>query len=659
MADDCDFCINLGSQLVHRQKEHEGPPATPALYQSDQIRLSDVELSSGRGCATCKFVMQVVKHFELQFEEDDFFSVAIFESEHVLLMFYGNITVQVYTPEGQLAAWEGLAQCPELSDYPHSNRAYQFIRSSLDRCLRSHPKCAQLGNYFPSRLIDVGSSHDSFVRVIETSPEFRGRYITLSYCWGDGKAVKTMQSNYEEMKAGIPIANLPRTIQDAIQATRELGQSHLWVDALCIIQDSKQDWEIESANMASIYQSSLLTLVAATAGAVGDGFLHQEHSTRMAKAAYQEVWQTTYGHKTILAARIVPGYYTHMGDYAEDDDVLPLSLRGWALQEWKLSTRGIIFRREELWWSCISQISCECSILQNMPETRRKFIYNSTHSVTTAEDNYREWHNTVELYTLRTIKYPSDKLPALAGIARVVQDRTGSTYIAGLWNDNLYEDLTWGVPIDTHSRMARSLAYYGPTFSWVSVNAYVNYRLEGNFVKTAYCDILAAKVSVSGLNPLGHVKSAYLTISAPLLKSALLLQIDDLTQFPKRNYSVTCGVEELLLSEDMALESFERVNEDGVIERSARRSNVPNSLAESGTEVWLLYIGYRTYTITTWDGTEHRHMYRIYLVLGKSPSDMSKYERIGIVREDCVIGENLSATPRWCDGFRINVLTII
>ncbi|KAK0715889.1 hypothetical protein B0H67DRAFT_447179, partial [Lasiosphaeris hirsuta] len=47
----------------------------------------------------------------------------------------------------------------------------------------------------------------------------------------------------------IPPEALPKTFKDAIRVTRYLGLDHLWIDSLCIIQDSAENWRAESGMM--------------------------------------------------------------------------------------------------------------------------------------------------------------------------------------------------------------------------------------------------------------------------------------------------------------------------------------------------------------------------------------------------------------------------
>jgi hypothetical protein len=55
-------------------------------------------------------------------------------------------------------------------------------------------------------------------------------------------------------------ASLPKSFQDAVTVTRGLGLRYLWIDALCIAQDDKSDWELESGNMAAIYRNVYLVI---------------------------------------------------------------------------------------------------------------------------------------------------------------------------------------------------------------------------------------------------------------------------------------------------------------------------------------------------------------------------------------------------------------
>jgi hypothetical protein len=76
---------------------------------------------------------------------------------------------------------------------------------------------------------------------------------------------------FDQFRLSMPYEALPRTIQGAVTVTRKLGIQWLWVDALCILQDSEDDWKHETALMSDVYQNSLLTIAALGATESNDG----------------------------------------------------------------------------------------------------------------------------------------------------------------------------------------------------------------------------------------------------------------------------------------------------------------------------------------------------------------------------------------------------
>jgi Heterokaryon incompatibility protein (HET) len=69
------------------------------------------------------------------------------------------------------------------------------------------------------------------------------RYQALSYVWGRTPMLQLLASNLDALSkpGSLDIKSLPYTIQDAIIVTRKIGESHLWVDSLCIIQDDYEN----------------------------------------------------------------------------------------------------------------------------------------------------------------------------------------------------------------------------------------------------------------------------------------------------------------------------------------------------------------------------------------------------------------------------------
>ena len=57
-----------------------------------------------------------------------------------------------------------------------------------------------------------------------------------------------------------------------------MGIRFIWIDSLCIIQDSQEDWLQETPRMTSVYGGALFN-IAATLGADSDAGLWQQSAT--------------------------------------------------------------------------------------------------------------------------------------------------------------------------------------------------------------------------------------------------------------------------------------------------------------------------------------------------------------------------------------------
>lgn len=90
------------------------------------------------------------------------------------------------------------------------------------------------------------------------------RYVALSYTWASEQPFKSTSQNFRTYreKGGIQanLKNMPRVIRDAIGLVRQLGERFLWVDALCIIQDSDN---LNTRLMDVVYGAAHLTICAA------------------------------------------------------------------------------------------------------------------------------------------------------------------------------------------------------------------------------------------------------------------------------------------------------------------------------------------------------------------------------------------------------------
>ena len=143
----------------------------------------------------------------------------------------------------------------------------------LQECTGSasgHENCQPaLKGVLPTRVIDC--QDPSSPRLYVSSPGTCNYYVALSYVWGEDQPYKTTTANLSAYSRSIDCAVLPQTILDAIKCTRSLGLRFLWVDALCILQDSDEDKGRELVRMRNIYRNAYVTIIAATAPRASGG----------------------------------------------------------------------------------------------------------------------------------------------------------------------------------------------------------------------------------------------------------------------------------------------------------------------------------------------------------------------------------------------------
>jgi hypothetical protein len=88
----------------------------------------------------------------------------------------------------------------------------------------------KLRSQLPRRVLELSRTT---VRLRE-KPDEKDIYACLSHCWGPTRLSFALTKNtIEPLKAGISIAELPRTFREAIELCLRLDIRYLWIDALC------------------------------------------------------------------------------------------------------------------------------------------------------------------------------------------------------------------------------------------------------------------------------------------------------------------------------------------------------------------------------------------------------------------------------------------
>ena len=228
------------------------------------------------------------------------------------------------------------------SDHTSSQDSLEQLELWIKECTTSHDHCVMgrasetVPDCLPTRLVDVGQTpYETSIRLCDgKSLRVETEYVTLSHCWGKKVSPKLLTTNCSRFYNSIPQDQLSRTFADAVEMTRRLGRRYLWIDALCIIQDSVEDWNIEASTMGEVYSRSYLN-IAATASTDGQGGLFR-----------------TRDPLSITPCRIVPTWedfsreplvYFDTSQYRTDIEEAPMNQRAWVVQERLLAPRVVHF----------------------------------------------------------------------------------------------------------------------------------------------------------------------------------------------------------------------------------------------------------------------------------------------------------------------------
>ncbi|KAI1074736.1 HET-domain-containing protein [Whalleya microplaca] len=379
----------------------------------------------------------------------------------------------------------------------------------------------------PTRVVNVGR-HNGKIQLVEGNGKV-DKYLCLSHCWGAQQIITTTRLTLAERMHEIRREDLSKTFTDAIWMTRRFGIHYIWIDSLCIIQDDSADWERESAQMASIYHNAYLT-IAATKSSSGDGGL-------FTKTPDFEVSGTTpEGEDYYLVFREKIDH-----DLSVDNNSLqfPLMTRAWVYQERMLSPRVLHFGYYELFFECSSDACCECGSIgflgytDSIPLPNPRKMYSSAlESVTLTRDGNwsnsawvkraryfiaRMWRSLVMIYTGLRLTIASDQ-------------KRKSSYLAGLFEDSLIDDLLW---ITFSCKRPRLPEWRAPSWSWASIETHINYRdglvyyddevfRETPDERIEFASIEHCGCTPAGLDNFGQVKSASLRVTSQILPVTLL-----------------------------------------------------------------------------------------------------------------------------------------
>ncbi|VUC26847.1 unnamed protein product [Clonostachys rosea] len=430
--------------------------------------------------------------------------------------------VEIYSLKNSLAVREwnfvGRAVSPTID--------FSLAKSWIDDCATSHMKCQEdCLHVLPFRVLDLTLLGDDIDMRLLVNAQSHDRYAALSHCWGGSQPLQLLRGNYEQFKRRISYRALPKTFQDAVVATRSLGLRYLWIDSLCIIQNSDSDWEKQCTEMPKIYQGAFVTLAGPAASNCESGFLQRQSVSPGISLPLSQ------SHSSCQVFLSYNGIKELPWDYMPEPNS-PLSKRAWVLQERLLSKRVLYFGTKTMYLECSTNvrfedcyhpISWDYKYIDQIPKYSIQGLF-------TSKGQFEYWRELVETYSGLALTKPTDRFPALSAMASVLNSETNEQYIAGIWSQSLSQGLSWYIPQWMGDQVTAAFPpttqFIAPSWSWASVASQVSFSFSEMTDTTSSLDLLTANITPKGVDPFGQITDGYLEVCGKI-ETGLVKRLPD------------------------------------------------------------------------------------------------------------------------------------
>jgi len=328
----------------------------------------------------------------------------------------------------------GLEEVLEL-DTGSDNVNRRYITHWMKTCNAQHggqcepaPLEHRLPQQLPHWIIDIS-------RACLVAGNTVSRYVALSYVWSQGvindvnnkrppDSILLKKLNLSDFqtpgylrKVGM---RLPTAVKEAISLVRKLGETYLWVDCLCIVQDDEKTRE-QIDHMGDIYSGAYLTIIAATPSGRLDGFSSPFYGgvkDEKVEDLYSDLYSTEW------------------------------ASRGWTFQEQLLSRRAVVFNYRYLFWECQQRVWSPDGPRPEMTVTSSgsftvPHYERASRMLSSCYPDFDLYTEMISLYNSRKFTYPQDVLPAFSGVLTTLGRNFPSGFHYGLPRSHLDIALLW------------------------------------------------------------------------------------------------------------------------------------------------------------------------------------------------------------------------
>ncbi|KAL3595740.1 hypothetical protein FPOAC2_10103 [Fusarium poae] len=395
----------------------------------------------------------------------------------------------------------------DLEHHTGSEQSLDQAKKWYSNCVRDHSDCDTsigVNKFQPSRLLYLGQPKDISIHIKGEYPRDL-TYMTLSHCWGSSHFIKLQSDNLDEFRRTISWESLPQTFKDAVRVARHLGSQYLWIDSLCIMQDSLNDWNHEAKEMGEVYRNSMCNIAASSASDSSQGCLYPRNPRILQPEPLGD-----YGDE-------LKDFYLFNRSFPQKP--FPLYTRAWVLQEALLAPRTLDCGKSQLYWRCdATKASEECP--GGYPISKGVHLSHPAHSSSCPDESLRamvaetnrgkedeirypeeprpcglvksltltdealqtavkHWSNIVEAYSNMSLTFETDMPIAIHGAIEAFRPFLGQCY-AGMWEYTLPAHLVWvpkwPVLVTTVLHCKRPLVKRAPSWSWMSLVGKIDYK---------------------------------------------------------------------------------------------------------------------------------------------------------------------------------------
>jgi hypothetical protein len=386
------------------------------------------------------------------------------------------------------------------------------------------------------------------------------------------------------------------------------------------VQDDTEDWESEAGRMAAVYENSFLTIAATSSTDCEGGCDLGSWEAVVIEGMTPLSFETRYegsepgsGQKIKLKRTKTP--------WRKQSRIPALHTRGWALQEASLSRRILHMADHHMIWQCRQRFDQEVvdvrlSGMDGDAFRRYGFLLNAR--IGSVDDPtwralryitkdptalYNDmWWTIVKSYALREFTYPSDRLPALAGMVEHYSKKLQDVALLGLWKNTIAFDLAWSI-----ARGELPIERALPTWTWLSS--------PGVLVPSYHYPDVLKPITLDGWN-IEWERQPYVS---KLLRGTLQVSSKVLRIGLKNSVCSAKDVQAKLL------ELIAKENPPIPVEFAVQFQSDILQVYTTEPELQLTYL-----LLYIWSDSWGRKTKAVFLALLPSPRDPSMYVRIGV-----------------------------